>query len=189
MHSQKRDVELYLDGELSSAGRARFERHLTACAECRDRLAELQRLSGLLQRVTLPPALTRLVAPLVLPPRPSPAPGAPGPLGWLFGVAIVVAFLAVKTIFGVSGVLGWSAVFAARPELHPPLERAVQPVWLDVMVNTLGGTAVSSLVGDVEAALALVVPVLLYSLALVALLVLFATWMSLNWFGPALRPE
>ena len=56
-------VHAYYDGELSLSQRGEFERHLNECAECRDLLADLRRVSDLLASAPLaelpPAAMTR----------------------------------------------------------------------------------------------------------------------------------
>jgi anti-sigma factor RsiW len=44
----------YLDGELAASGRARMERHLSECEECRRLLAGLRRTVDLLHRHVAP---------------------------------------------------------------------------------------------------------------------------------------
>jgi anti-sigma factor RsiW len=46
----------YLDGELAPAGRARMERHLGECADCRRLLAGLRRTVDGLHRLSAPSA-------------------------------------------------------------------------------------------------------------------------------------
>ncbi|HZA79574.1 MAG TPA: zf-HC2 domain-containing protein [Acidimicrobiales bacterium] len=46
-------MSAYLDGELTSRGRARMERHSGRCEECRGTLESLRRMLGMLGR--LPP--------------------------------------------------------------------------------------------------------------------------------------
>ncbi len=58
-------LSAYLDGELAPADAAALERHLAACAECRDELAALREVRALL-RALPPPALPRSFA---LPPN------------------------------------------------------------------------------------------------------------------------
>ena len=44
----------YLDGELAASARARMDRHLAECDECRRLLAGLRRTLDLLHRLTAP---------------------------------------------------------------------------------------------------------------------------------------
>ena len=56
--SESNQISLYHDGELSTTERAAMDVHLTACGECRQSLAELEALSGLIRqsRRAAPPA-------------------------------------------------------------------------------------------------------------------------------------
>jgi anti-sigma factor RsiW len=47
-------VSAYLDGELASRARARLDRHVEECAECRGLLHSLRRMLGLLQGLPQP---------------------------------------------------------------------------------------------------------------------------------------
>jgi anti-sigma factor RsiW len=47
-------MSVYLDGELASGGRLRFERHVGECAECRRTLAGLREMLDALHRLPAP---------------------------------------------------------------------------------------------------------------------------------------
>lgn len=47
-------VEAYYDGEMDSAERAAFEAHLRTCAECREELAHLRRISSEISKASIP---------------------------------------------------------------------------------------------------------------------------------------
>jgi anti-sigma factor RsiW len=55
-HWAPRRMSDYLDDELAAAGRARLERHLGECAECRRLLAGLRRTLDGLHRLSAPSA-------------------------------------------------------------------------------------------------------------------------------------
>jgi anti-sigma factor RsiW len=97
-------LSLYHDGELPSPWEKRLESHLSACAECRDRLDQLRRLSGILSEpadFSVEPARERVwqrlhstgtsAAPAW--PRPVWSRSVPVPLPLLFAAAaLVLAF-------------------------------------------------------------------------------------------------
>jgi tetratricopeptide (TPR) repeat protein len=60
--SEGRQLAAYLDAELSLPDRARLEEHLSHCAACRQELAELEQLEGLLAELSPVPAPPQLLS-------------------------------------------------------------------------------------------------------------------------------
>jgi hypothetical protein len=115
----------YLDGELETRVHERVRGHLTGCSICRRELAGLRKLSGLLSSATSP-AVSSEVFSARLTPHLTPRPvvrevSRTRQIVWLLiPVAVLIAFLFVKLIFGMgaalvianqTGILGGSGGF------------------------------------------------------------------------------
>ena len=101
-----RQIDAYVDGELSQAGEGRFERHLGGCERCAAALTEAQAVKTLLAALPEEPAprsfaLTEaMLAPVPLASAPAPSRGQ-GALRWgssFAAAAAVFAFVALVVV-------------------------------------------------------------------------------------------
>jgi anti-sigma factor RsiW len=105
-------INAYLDGELQGKRLALVESHLDECAECRDELASLQALSGLLHEAPLPdfPSAERFAANIALNlPRKSETPLTRTVLEiawWLTPVALAAVWIFAQTTLLLSDWIG-----------------------------------------------------------------------------------
>lgn len=174
MHKAETDLQRYLDGELLPAQQKAFEQHLLTCEQCRQAAHEHRQLSATLQLWTLAPLLTNLSRPIALPLLP-PATSLPGLANWLSGGLILLLYFMLRIVFNLYQPLnllltGLGLAPAATPEIFP-----AWPLWLAQSFLQQSGQ-----LGDM--AWKIFLPLFLYSLAMGAILSLYAGWMNLSWF-------
>jgi hypothetical protein len=146
MHDEMRLLlNAYLDGELHGARLQQLQDHLGGCAECRQELAELRRLSTLLHEDPAPQLVPvdRFVANLTLslPRRPA-VERSRRPASWVWGLVpagLLFAWIIVQAAF----VLGAALSIAGRADLLGNASTMVSGVgehslWFDALSGLFG---------------------------------------------------
>jgi anti-sigma factor RsiW len=108
LHVPIEDLSAFLDDELSDAERAAIERHLIECSSCRETVAEMEGLRGLLGQLPqfdVPRSFT--ISPGAIHPAQAPSPAVVRmlPVIRALSIAAAIAFLLVSvvTIFQMTG--------------------------------------------------------------------------------------
>ncbi len=129
-------LSAYLDGELAPADAAALERHLAACAECRDELAGLREVRALLRALPAPRLPRSFALPATAAPH-SAAAHAPRPASaparvpaarlaraaqWVGSLAAVLGLLLIVATAVLGAHPGAASTFSAAPALgsHAP---------------------------------------------------------------------
>jgi hypothetical protein len=140
------DDGAYVLGALAPAERAAFERHLTTCASCRDAVATLAVLPGLLGRLDAGTAIPTITAPPSLLGRTLTAATARRRTQrrrrqWT-GLATVLAAAVLATVVGVGVHLADSAISAVPLSQMTPVRDHV-PITAEIgLTSALGGTKI-----------------------------------------------
>jgi hypothetical protein len=143
-------LAIYVLGAIEPADREVVDRHLAACASCRDELSGFASLPGLLHRVS-PQEASRLVADDTRSGHPDDAPSGQA-LRHLLAQASAQRRRHLRTRVAVAaagGLLIGAAVIAASQAAHPPAPRAVvssAPRWEVTPSATNPATGVSATV-------------------------------------------
>lgn len=98
--SEGRQLAAYLDAELSLPDRARLEEHLRHCAACRQEVAELEQLEGLLAELSPMPAPPQLLSCTMARARGEMQPARRMSATWPAAVGAAAALLLVLLQFG-----------------------------------------------------------------------------------------
>lgn len=183
MHRQTQELQRYLDGELGSEDRTRLEQHLAECSTCRARLAEWQTLTTVLQSWTVPPDLTQLERPLSLPAREAKPRVGPGLIGWTSGLILALLFVLVRAIFLLSNQLNWAVWLAARLGIDGQFAQLASSLWRLFMVQPFYLSHPGQLGEKIMLVLVILLPLLLYVLAIGFITILYLNWFSLVWLS------
>ncbi len=179
MHSQDKDLERYLDNALAPVERVNIEKHLAGCSTCRTRLNDLQAqakaLSELLQSWALPPELSQLDEPVLLPTQTGRRQLNPGFIGWMSGLGVMLLFVLIRAIFWLSGQLNWLANLASLLGFNERIE-----LWRVFQFRPFFLAYLGELGEGIGLILAFILPVLLYVVAIGTIVILFFNWLSLT---------
>ena len=111
-----RRLDAYVTGEVSARDRVRIDAHLEGCASCRQALADLKSMAGLLSRIATPPVpegFASGVMSLVLSRRAEPRTARWNPVQWWKKVSVPMrAAAAAMLVLGAAAGLfmGWTAL-------------------------------------------------------------------------------
>ncbi len=132
----------YLDGELDPRGQSEVRAHLATCPACQTELAELSRLSQLLQAAPLPeftPALDfKAQFMLQLPRRAAPQPN-PGPLAWLAPALILASWIFLQIAMNLSTLVALASQAGLLPNAAWLAASPQEMQWFSAAQATLGG--------------------------------------------------
>ena len=147
MHEKMRTLlKAYLDGELHGRQLLQLETHLADCAECRDELTELQRVSELLQQdksVEVMP-VERFVANLTLSlPRRAEAVRQQkrGSIAWwLVPAGLLGAWFFVQTVFTLTDLVTAANITGLLGSASAWLGGGRESIWMSAAANLFGGS-------------------------------------------------